>query len=95
MARVPDKTGFLLACFYGKKSIVEVILDNAESCDIDLKIKSWNRKSGFQLAYDNLKELIKKKMPSVFHFRSNKKMTIFFLYLNLLMLSLTRLKTGL
>ena len=58
-------TGFHLACVNGKTSIVEMIIDNADSSNIDLKAKTWARKTAFQIATDEVKELIKKKLPCI------------------------------
>ena len=59
------ETGFHLACIKGKTSIVEMIIDNAESSNIDLSITTWKRKTAFQIATDEVKELIKKKLPII------------------------------
>ena len=60
-----DITGFHLACYNGKDTTVEIIMDNADASNIDLKAKTKLGKTGFQLARDSLKEIMKKKLPSI------------------------------
>ena len=47
------KTAFHFACRYGRKDVVEMMVNNADFFKIDLKAKDKDGKTGFQYAVDN------------------------------------------
>ena len=61
------RTAFHLACFDDRKIIVEMMIENAETLEIDLTAKDKDGKTGFQLAEEHGNEdivnIIKEKLP--------------------------------
>ena len=61
------QTGFHFSCAWGKTSIVDMLITNAEAFNIDLSSKDKNAKTGFQIAQDrnrnDIVNLIKTQSP--------------------------------
>ena len=63
------KTAFHRACLFGHIKIVDKMIEQSESLELDLKAVDKNGKTGYQVAEVNDKtdvvKLIKTKMPSL------------------------------
>ena len=63
------QTGFHFSCAWGKASIVDMLITNAEAFNIDLTSKDKNGKTGFQIAQDrnrnDVANLIKTRIPYI------------------------------
>ena len=61
-------TGFHKACLYQSTEMVEMMIENAESSKLDLKIKANDGRTAFQLAEfaerTDIVNLIKRKLPT-------------------------------
>jgi hypothetical protein len=60
-------TAFHYACIFGKTGIVEMMLDNAESFNLDFTVKDQFGSTGYEYAKHNgnpVAELIKRKLPA-------------------------------
>ena len=67
-----EKNGFQIACRFGHKEIVEIIIRNSKSVDFDLIAQDKNGDTGFQLAekfgyshYSNIISIIKAERPDI------------------------------
>ena len=62
-------TAFHLACFRGKKDIVEMMINYADSFKIDLVAKDLDGQTGFSwaklLGESDVVDVIKRKMPKI------------------------------
>ena len=59
------RTAFHLACLHKKTDIVKLLMENAVVFKIDLEAKDINGKTGYQIADNDVKQLIKTKMPDL------------------------------
>ena len=61
-------TAFHLACIFGRKDIVEIMIEHAESSKLNFKIKCDSGKTAIQIAESNefhdVVDLIKRKLPA-------------------------------
>ena len=61
-------TAFHLACICDKTSIVEMMLDNAESFNLDFTVKEQSGKTGYEIAKEygkrSIAKLIERKLPA-------------------------------
>ena len=62
-------TAFHFACNYGKANIVEMMVENAKFCKLDLTARENTGRTGYQLAKENGKtdvvNLIEEKLLSI------------------------------
>ena len=63
------KTAFHIACIYGQKRIVEIMIDKADSKEIDLSARDTFGRTTFSIAEDyksySIANLIREKLPSL------------------------------
>ena len=66
---IDKRTEFHIACFFGSKEVVEIIIHNSKLFDFDLTALDCNGETGFQLAkkygYSNIVDIIKAEMPAI------------------------------
>ena len=59
------QTAFHSACLHNKTDIIELIIENAEPFKIDISALDNNGKTGYQIADNDSKQLIKRKLSSL------------------------------